>query len=143
MRKFTGTDIQVIRSMAARGASAIEIGIELDRQPLAIRAKACALGIQLRPAKRVWHRLRILLEPQLNKALVLAARRRGMRAGELVRRLLTAILFHDLTDTILKAVAMQDQRANKAAFALTTGNTKMAQPKAVIIEQPQLQGCMQ
>jgi hypothetical protein len=115
VKRFSAEDVATIRSMAARGAGGKEIAVALKRTAEAIRVKCVAIGIDLRPPKRQWHRLRVLLEPMLNKSIVLAARRRGIRAGDLVRRLLTAIMVHDLVDVILDT----KPRAHKVA-AVTT-----------------------
>jgi hypothetical protein len=81
LKRFSAQEIATIKSVAARGASGKEIAVTLKRTVESIRARCCGLGVNPRPPKRQWHRLRILIEPMLNKALVLAARRRGMRAG--------------------------------------------------------------
>jgi hypothetical protein len=93
-----------MRTMAAQGYPATRIAIELGRTPEVIRRRCSALGIVLRNVhKRIWHRLRILIEPTIHRAIVLAARKRGMRAGELVRRCLTAVVVHNLYDSLLRA----------------------------------------
>jgi hypothetical protein len=53
--------------------------------------------------------MRILIEPRIQQAITLAARRKGMRAGDLARRLLTAISTHDLIDAVLDAKARSDK----------------------------------
>jgi hypothetical protein len=63
--------------MAARGATGNEIALAIGRPPSSVRAKCVGLGINLRPRKREWHRCRILIDPMVQKALVLAARKRG------------------------------------------------------------------
>ena len=79
--------------------------ISLSRTPLGIRTKCVELGISLRdPRKHIWHRLRILFDPTIHKALTLAARKRGMRCGELCRRILTAVAVHDLIDVTLAGI---------------------------------------
>jgi hypothetical protein len=98
---FSPAEIATIRTMAARGATGNEIALALGRAPSSVRAKCVGLGINLRPRKTQWDRHRVLLEPVVNKALVLAARKRGMRAGDLTRRVLTAVATHDLYDALL------------------------------------------
>jgi hypothetical protein len=103
---FTKDDIARIRTAAAQGRTGGEIALMLGKTPQQIRRKCCELGIQLRDTRKtVWHRLRCLIEPMISKALTLAARKRGMRAGDLARRILTAVIVHDLVDDILDANA--------------------------------------
>jgi hypothetical protein len=137
MRKFTGTDIQVIRSMAARGATGNEIAIALSRTPLGIRTKCVELGISLRdPRKRIWHRLRILFDPTVHKALTLAARKRGVGCVELCRRILTAVVVHDLIDVILMPGSVQSVEGISS-----TRERKIAEIKtAILIDRPTLLG---
>jgi hypothetical protein len=80
-----------------------EIALAIGRTPSSVRAKAVGLGVFLCPRKREWHRMRILIEPTLQKAITLAARRRGMRSGDLARRVLTAVSVFDLYDVVLDA----------------------------------------
>jgi hypothetical protein len=133
---FKPADIATLKSMAARGASGKEIAIKLARSAHSVRVKCVELGISLRPPKREWHRLRVLVEPLLNKAIVLAARKRGMRAGELVRRLLSAILCYDLIDTILDKAASRQQKIG----AIGANISRMPITKLELALAPQLEG---
>jgi hypothetical protein len=84
-----------------------------------VRVKCVELGITLRPPKTVWHRLRVLIEPTLHRALTLAARRHGMTAGAFARRILTAVLWFNLGDAILaKTTREQKLKAIRASRSL-------------------------
>jgi hypothetical protein len=102
---FTAAEIITIRSMAARGCDGREIALAIGRAPSSVRAKAVGLGVSLRPRKQQWHRMRILVEPRIQQAIMLAARRRGMRSGDFARRILTAVSVFDLYDVVLDAHA--------------------------------------
>jgi len=99
-KRFSLSDVETIRWMAARGHSGIQIARTLRRDPLSIRHKACALGIRLRP-ERAKTRLRILIEAAIYQALIDAAQRRGTTAPKLARLLLITILSDGLIDAIL------------------------------------------
>jgi len=144
MRLFSDHDISVLKGMAARGATANEIGLKLGRSPLSIRVKCCALGINLRPRRRQWHVLRLLLEPQLIKVLTLAARRRGLRTGELARRIITAALWFDVVEVLLrpsprdyKVARIEDAIANPSERAVAVQVRLVGR-----VHQPVLSGSM-
>jgi hypothetical protein len=136
VHKFSAEDIQILRAMAARGCSGKEIAIKLQHTPHAVRVKCVELGINLRPPKRQWHRLRVLIEPLLNKAIVLRARRRGMRAGEWTRRILTATVCYDLDDIILDRAASRQQKL----MAISANVSRVSVSSLELALHPQLQG---
>jgi hypothetical protein len=102
MKRFSPDEITKMRTWAALGYPGTVIAQRLNRTPESVRSRCSALGIVLRDLrKRCWHRLRILIEPTIHKTLTLAARKRGMRTGELCRRLLTAVVARDYFDVLL------------------------------------------
>jgi hypothetical protein len=133
---FSPGDITRIRRAAAQGKTGNEIALMLGRTPAQVRRKCCERGIPLRDLrKHQWHRLRILIEPTLQKAITLAARKRGMRSGDLARRILTAVAMFDLFDVVLDANA----RALKLG---TIANAKPVENELVLItDRPELTGC--
>jgi hypothetical protein len=124
LRRFTNEEINYIRILGSQGCSGKEIAKIVGRSPGSILSLASREGIDLRPPKRVWHRCRILIEPTLHKVLVLQARKRGMRCGEMVRRLLTTIVAHDLIGELLRSDL---SRARKLAAVRATADEQSEQ----------------
>jgi hypothetical protein len=123
---FTKAEIRTIQGMAARGASGLEIGLKLNRTPSSVRAKAVGLGVQLRPPKRDWSVLRFLVEPTVQRALMLAARKRGLKLGTFSRRLLTAVVTHDLYDCLLNTDARIDKVGRIKREAAEAASSELA-----------------
>jgi len=98
LKRFSRTDIEAIKWMAARGFGGTEIARRLNRAPQAIRVKAVELGIRLRPMPgTVTHPVRG------------AALRRADRAGQgrnttpakLARLILITVLSDNMVNAIL------------------------------------------
>jgi hypothetical protein len=81
----------ILIDMAARGASAAEIGITLRRSKDSVRGRCSAWGISLRQRK-VNDEHRIRLTAELAERLQVVARERNQTATSLARELLSSTL---------------------------------------------------
>jgi hypothetical protein len=98
--RFTVQQVETLRMMAARGESGIVIARALGVSAEAIRKKAVALGVRLRPIKKS-DQLRFKIEPAVAVRLREEAKLRGTTSHGLARQLLTVIAWDHLFDAVL------------------------------------------
>jgi hypothetical protein len=112
-RVFTLPMVARLREMAAQKyagpaiAAALSAMQPADKPPLsaeAIRKKACALGIALRPV-RPPKQFRVLLRLDTRTVLQKRAAERGVNAAKLAAQLLTVIISDDLVAAVLDTAA--------------------------------------
>jgi hypothetical protein len=101
MRRFTPAEIEKLRELASWGHSGDAIARSLNRDPLSIRKKCCALGIRLRKPSPD-HR-RIKLSPAAWRALEVEADRLGTSPGRLARLCIEAAARDHLVTAIIDA----------------------------------------
>jgi hypothetical protein len=109
MARFTEQDIGRLRHLAGTGFSGLSIARELQRTPLAIRAKCCALGISLRPPTST-NEVRFYIDTTIMADLRAAADDRGIPVTRLCRQLLTAIAWDKMYAAVLDVPVPKKKR---------------------------------
>ena len=99
LRRFSPDDVTVLRRMAERGHDGRTIGLALQRPAEAVRSKATALGIPLRPASLDGRRIK--LRPDIWTALEYEARWLNTRPSRLARMIIEICVTDDLIDAVL------------------------------------------
>jgi hypothetical protein len=99
LRRFSPDDVTVLRRMAERGHDGRTIGLALQRPAEAVRSKATALGIPLRPASLDGRRIK--LRPDIWTALAQEARRLHTRPSRLARLVIETCVNDDLLGAVL------------------------------------------
>ncbi|MGA7454808.1 MAG: hypothetical protein WBW73_27355 [Rhodoplanes sp.] len=100
MRRFSKEDVATLELMAGCGHTAASIARQLGRDPLAIRAKACALGIKFRRKRPDGGRVRFVTTGETWKRISAEAERRNISASRLCLQLVDIIADDNLFGAI-------------------------------------------
>lgn len=102
--RFTARDIDQLRMAVAEGMTGNEIAAMLQRSPLSIRVKACALGLRLR-REQGQNELRFQLTARVHVKLREIAKARGTSPSRFARLLIEVCVRDGLLEPLVDRTA--------------------------------------
>jgi hypothetical protein len=123
--RYSVRDIAQLRIAVAEGLTGNECATMLQRSPLSIRAKCCALGLRLR-REQGEHELRFQLTKRTHAALREISKKRGTSPSRFIRLLVEVCV----RDGLLESIA--DRTASLQAILTENARTRPAPKRATV-----------
>jgi hypothetical protein len=114
--RYTARDIDQLRIAVAEGLTGNECAAMLQRSPLSIRAKCCALGLRLR-REQGEHELRFQLTKRTHAAMRAIAKARATSPSRVARLWCEIIVRDGLAEQLVDRVVFLKTMLNEPARA--------------------------